>query len=232
MKKFVIFLVVVVGIAAAGFFWLSANLDGIVIGVVERAGTDATKTKVSLDAVDLNLAAGEASMRGLQIGNPSGFESENAISLGVISIKVDTSTLNKDVIVIEEVLIDQPIVAYERKDNDSNLDALKRNLGGGEASGASDYTGPKFIINSLKFRDGHVSVSGVREEIVELDLPEIALRNIGSAEGGATPKEIGVQVTQALTSAAVDAVAKEGLNKLVGDNVDKVKDKVKGLFGN
>lgn len=232
MKKFAIFLVVVVGIAAAGFFWLSANLDGIVKGVVERAGTDATKTRVSLDTVDLKLAAGEASMYGLQIANPSGFEAENAVSLGSISVKVDTSTLNRDVIVIEEVLIDQPNVAYERKDMGSNLDALRKNLGSGDAAGDAEYTGPKFIIKALKFRDGHVSVSGVREEVVELDLPEIALRNIGSAEGGATPTEIGVQVTQALSSAAVDAVAKEGLNKMVGDKLDQAKDKIKGLFGN
>lgn len=232
MKKFAIFLVVAVGIAAAGFFWLSSNLDGIVKGVVERAGSDATKTKVALASVDLKLAAGEASMGGLQIGNPQGYAGDYAFSLGTISVKVDTSTIRNDTIVIDEVIVESPQVFFERIGATSNIDDIRKNLSSGASSESSDYAGPKFIIKKMSFVDGHVSVTGVREEAVLLDLPAINLTNIGTAEGGATPTQIGVQVTKALSKATVDAVAKEGLNKAIGDKLDNVKDKVKGLFGN
>ncbi len=232
MKKFAIGLGIVLVIIVAGLFYVSSNLDSIVKRVVESEGSDATGTNVSLGGVELDLVGGKVVFSDLTVANPEGFKSDFAFSLASVSITVDTETLAKDVIVIKEIVIDKPVVSYELVDGSSNLDQIKKNVGGGAPASdeeAADYSGPKFIIEKVRFTGGTVNVSseGVVEKDMSTELAAFTLSDIGKAKGGATPGEIATELTKALTGSALDAVAKEGVKGLL----DKAGDKLKGLFG-
>ena len=105
MKKILIGVVVVVVALAGVITYIFLNAGDIVKQVVEEVGSDATKTKVTLNSVDLSLQSGEAALIGFQMGNPEGFKSPKFMSFGLVSVKIDTGSLSEDVIVIKEVVI-------------------------------------------------------------------------------------------------------------------------------
>ena len=121
----VVVVLVVVGVAV---FLLYSNLDSLVKTAVEDVGTQATGAKVSVANVELSPTDGKGSMRGLIVGNPSGFETDHAVKLGEISVFVDIATLTGDTIVVKEVVIAGPEVIYEMGGSGSNLDTIKSNV--------------------------------------------------------------------------------------------------------
>jgi uncharacterized protein involved in outer membrane biogenesis len=232
VKKLGIGLIVVIGLIALGFYWVTSNLDGIVKQMVETYGSEATGTKVTLEGVEIDLVGGTVALTGLTVANPEGYAAEHAFSLATISVSVDPQTLAEDVIVVKEVIIDKPEVTYELKGTKSNLDEIKDNVSGGGSSGdgeAEEYSGPKFIIDKVQFTGGTVNVStdGIVQEDMSTELEAFTLRDIGKSKGGVTPQEIATEMTAALTGSALKAVTKEGVKGVL----DKAGDKIKGLFG-
>ncbi len=150
MKKWLLFggggiVVVIAGV----IYFVISNLDSIVKEAVERIGTEVTKAKVTLVEVEISTTSGKAALRGLTVGNPAGFHTDNVFELGEVSITVDTSSIGSDIIVIKEILIAGPKVTYELGSDGSNVDAIKKNVeaftggssGGGSSSGAGDDDG-------------------------------------------------------------------------------------------
>jgi hypothetical protein len=254
MKKVLIILGVLVvlgGIAAA---LLIGNLGGIIKGVVEKVGTDATQAPVTLETVDISLTSGSGKLENLVVGNPESFQSEYAMSLGVISVDIDTSTLSSDVIVIKEIVIESPQVIYEVALGSTNIGTIQENvaayaagLGGGGAGGeepASDDAaggeGKKVIIENLYIRNVRVAVSAsfLGGKDAGATIPEIHLQDLGKKNGGATAGEVASRVLDALSDSVIDVVAdldldglsdalkgqSEGLLKKAGESLG-------GLFG-
>lgn len=214
--------VVVLVVAGAAVFFLYSNLDSLVKTAVEDVGTQATGAEVSLATVELSPTDGKGSMRGLIVGNPSGFETDHAVKLGEISVSVDIATLTGDTIVVKEIVIAGPEVIYEMGGGGSNLDTIKSNVesfvqsaGGGGSSGGDSSGGEsekKIIIDDLYVRDGKVSVSAsfLGGKALGAPLPDIHLEDVGKEEGGASPAEVAQQITEAITGSAGKAVGSIG----------------------
>ena len=113
MKKILIGVVVVVLLAVGGVVYFASNLDSIIKAAVEKFGSEATKTQVTLSSVDLTIKTGAASLNGFRMTNPAGFKTDQAMSFGTVSVKIDTGSLTSDVIVIKEVVIAAPDITYE-----------------------------------------------------------------------------------------------------------------------
>ena len=84
------------------------NLDKGIKTAVETLGPKYTQAEVTLNKVDLSLKSGKGTLSGLVVGNPVGFKTGQAFSLGEISVQVDTSTVTKPVIVIQQIRIMAP----------------------------------------------------------------------------------------------------------------------------
>ena len=81
MAKLVkIVLALVLGI---GVFVLMTLGTGIKT-VVETLGPEMTQAQVTLSSAKISLLSGDGRLKGLVIGNPEGFDTENAFSLGEI----------------------------------------------------------------------------------------------------------------------------------------------------
>ena len=254
------FAIVVIAIAGAAYYFAS-NLDSLVKAVVERYGSEATQARVTLKAVELSPTSGSGRLQGLVIGNPKGFNTAEAISLGDIQITLDISTLQSNPIVIKQVLITQPAVTYEYAASGSNLEAIQKNVqayaakfGGGQqpatpqgstASGSKTDAAAerKVIIERLVVTDGKIGIShaALQGRSLSSPLPTIELKDIGKDKGGASPAEVAEKVIGTI-SAQASRVASSDLQKQLGAALKEqagnvggaaggAAEKLKGLFG-
>lgn len=260
MKKLLIYgggavVVVVIAVVAGGIFFAG----DIIKKTVETLGPELTQAEVKLDKVDLSITTGEAALTGLLIGNPKGFKTPHTFRLGKVAVKIDTGTIGKDTIVINEVIIDAPDVIAEfqkfsfnpLKANASIQEALqtsnfiaiqnnvdqyiKANTGGGSSAPAAESKsggeGPKLIIE--KFRMTNVKVRAVSQSGLSLDtsLPpfSIALNNIGKKEGGLPPAEIAAVLIPAVQKEVTKAITGD-LIKTATEMVGKLGDAAKGAL--
>lgn len=225
--------VLLVAVVAVVVF-VFGNLDSLVKDVIEEQGTRVAGVPVSVSGVKIEVLDGRAAINGLTVGNPSGFKSDSAMSLGGISVALDTASVSQPVIVIKEISVDGPSVTYELMPGGNNIgtiaDNVKKNSGGGSSSSApsskeSSGTDKKLIIETLKVRGGKVTVAASllnQGKTLEARLPDITLRDIGKKSGGATPEEVAAEVMAALTDAASRAAASIG----VGKTLEALKDRL------
>jgi hypothetical protein len=252
IKKILLGLVVlaVIALAAIYFFGSSALNKGIKSGV-ETYGPRVTLTSVTLADVNLSILSGSGTLKNLNVGNPEGYKSESIFALGQIDLKVDTSTVFSDKIVIEHIIIKKPEISYEKTFTSSNLKQLMENIEAftGPASGdepeAETDAGTKkqVVIKKLIIEDAtvYVGLMGVGQTV---PLPRIEMYNIGEeGEQMSMVEVMDLVLTKVLQSigsaivnagdlggAAVDALRTQGLEK-AGQATEKVGESIKGLFG-
>ena len=227
------------------------NLDKGIKAAVETLGPELTQSSVTLNDVDLSLTSGEGSLKGLVVGNPAGFKTPNAFSLGEIFIAIDPESVTTDTIVIKSIRIVAPEITYESAKGGTNLDQLQKNVE--QALGASDgassdasegatdessATTKKLIIKDLNITDGKISYSNplLGDKPISLPLPAIKLTGIGERSGGASAGEVVKQILEAINKNAAGAVTNSGAlkdlgNKIKGQATEKVQEKLKGLKG-
>jgi uncharacterized protein involved in outer membrane biogenesis len=217
MKRFLLIGggVIVVVIAAIVVF-LFTGLGSAVKTAIESIGSEATKTTVTLNEADVSITSASGALRGLVVGNPSGFSGPHAVKLDEISVTLDPASVTGDAIVLKEVVVNAPAVAYEILASGNNIDAIRANVdayanaqGGGGSSSGSGGSGTKLIIENLYIRNGRVDVSSnlLQGRNLGTTLPEIHLTDIGKDKGGATPAEVAEQIVDALAQGVGGAVA-------------------------
>jgi hypothetical protein len=232
-----VLLVVVIG---GGVYYLYSNLDALVKAAIESYGGDATQTKVSVQSVKLSLTSGEGSISGLVIGNPSGFATPESLSLGSVSVKVDTNSVTKMPVVIKEVVIAAPSITYERGTSGGNLEKIQENVhryaGLDQSKPAAKPAGgkdeQKFIIENLYVRDGKIAIShsALQGRTLASGLPTIHLKDIGKDKGGASPAEVADKVLGAITQQA-SKIASVDLDKTLGQLKGAVGQQIQGVTG-
>lgn len=205
--------VILVVVVVAGL--LIVNIDPIVRTAVETYGSDITRAEVTLNEVDISPTSGTATLAGLSVGNPAGFETRHALRLGAVSVAFDITTVTEDIIVIHEIDIGAPEITLEIGPRGSNIDVLKRNAtaySGGAADGAggaaaSPRGGPRFIVENLHIRNGRVNIAAtlLSAQTISTALPDIHLKDLGRKQGGATAGDIILTVLESVGKAASDA---------------------------
>jgi hypothetical protein len=236
MKKILIGLAVIILLVVGALVYVYVNLDSIVKSTIEEAGTRVTLADVTVDGVSIETTQNSAAINGLVVGNPDGFNSDYAFSLGNISVRLDGSTLTSDTIRIIEVVVESPSVIYELGNGSSNIATIQRNVeafvqrvsgptgaGGADADTSDDAAGgTKIIIDNVYVRNGDVGVSAgfLQGKKLSTKLPEIHLTDVGKEDGGATPAEVAGEILTAINSSVFKAVSNlnvDGLLQGVGD---------------
>jgi hypothetical protein len=241
----VFIIIAVIGVAIWQIF---ANLDAIVASVIENVGTEVLQTPVKLKSVNLDLRAGKAGISGMTIKNLDGYSDPYVFSMDDIAVDIDTSSLGKNPLVIEEILIRQPkIFAEVNKDGVSNLQKLGNNIEASSTStkekqepAATDESGDelKLIIKKFRFEGGNLKASNQvnPDKKIDQSLPVISMENLGADKGGASGQEIAREMMRILVAQATREMLKAGLDRAVEKEkeklMDKAGDKLKGIFGN
>jgi hypothetical protein len=258
MKKVMIGLGVLVVLLGIVLWRVYANLDKIVAKVIEDVGTEVTQTAVRVGGIELDLLNGKAGLSQLSVANPAGFSDPQIFSLEAISVAIDVESVGSNPIVIDEIVVRQPRVAYEMNtQGTSNLDVLKKNVEGysaardtGDGTGAAtepqESAGEageetRFIIRRLHFDGGELNASSALhpDKPVKASLPGFTMSNIGESSGGATSEQIAQEVLDRLVRQARDAATKAGVDRLGKELQDRASEKfgdkvggaLKGLLG-
>ncbi len=243
LKVVLLGLVILVVIVAGVLFYIGSSLDSIVAAAIEKYGSEATKTEVTVDSVKLTLSEGAGVISGLSVGNPPGFSEPNVFALGKISTNLDIETLTQDPLVIEEIYVGAPQVYFEINEHgQSNVKVLQNNMTSTAtaqppAEPAKAEGEVKLVIRRLVIEGGTLDakVAAVPDLDRSAAVPRIELRNIGEKQGGATGEEIARVVLNELLKQVGVAVAKIGVNKYLdkkgGEVTQRVEDRAKEKLG-
>ncbi len=232
MKKLLATVAVLAAVAIAAYFALQNPLGRLVKLAVEEFGPEMTQAAVRVSSVNISATDGRGTLSGLFLGNPGGFKSDYALKAGTVEIELEPASLAKDVVVIRRILIDAPQIGYEKAGTITNFDAIQRNveayLGakGGKGEKAKQESGKRMIIGSFVIRNARVNYNGM----LELNLPDIELRNVGKRAGGATSAQVVKAIITELNTQLAIALAKAAVIGSVGGVVVGAGAALKGLF--
>ncbi len=200
------FLLILVGV----FVFTILNLGPVIKTAVNTYGPGMLKTEVTVADVDVSVFSGRARLDDFWLGNPKGFTTPRAIQVKRILVNIQESSLIKDTIVIDRIVVDNPEITYEIKGKSDNFRTLMENLKtratpepAPEKKPGADNKGKKLLIRDFSLKGGRVNlaVSGLKGQRVTAVLPDIHLQNIGRAGEGATPETVFMQIIQAVYGA-------------------------------
>ncbi|MEI6074601.1 MAG: hypothetical protein WCS94_03450 [Verrucomicrobiota bacterium] len=247
-----VLLLIVIGVLVAGLF-----LGNIVKVGMETVGPKVTQTSLKVDSVSVAIFSGSAGVNGLVLGNPEGFKTAQAISVGKAMVSLVPSSLLSDKIIVRSIEVRSPEITFEGNPfGANNLKKIMDNVNALVAGAKTDTNAPAktegakpakklevddFLISGAKV---HVSLTGMGGKEMTLPLPDIHLTDLGKNDAGITPaeliKEVLSQVTEGTFKAVASSVtdlgkgaanAAKDAGKAVGEGVSKLGKSLGGLFG-
>jgi hypothetical protein len=134
--------------ALAVVWWLVHSLDARVARALETVGSELLGTRVSVGAVDVDLRAGRATVRGVEVENPRGeklaFSKEPAIRCEEIEVTIEPASLaGGGPIVLSEVRVRAPRLSAEVTPGGVNLLELERRVSRASPAEWTRRAGPR-----------------------------------------------------------------------------------------
>ena len=198
------------------FFAVALSLGSIVKGGVNKVGPQITQTSVELGSAQVSPFSGQGTLSNLVVGNPPGWQSAHAFSLGQISMDVEPRSLMGDHLVINSIVIDQPDIIYETRLTSSNLQDLLKNIqestGSEKEPKTKDGKPMKIEVKSFRLQNAKLTAIAAGNSAT-VEMPAVVLENLGTKEGGLTPQQLAVAVVKEVTAQAVQAGASAAIEK-------------------
>jgi hypothetical protein len=228
-----------------GVLLVALCLDGIVKRAVETVGPRLTQVSITLDTIHIGVMSGSVKLKGLVVGNPSGYESSNAVSVGLAEISADVASALSDKIIIHTIHLESPEITLEGGFTKNNLFQIRDNLnsltqstgptGTNVQTTASGKPVKKLEVDDFLITGGQVHVrlngmAGLAGQELTVPLPDIHLQDLGKGPDGITPAELTRLVFNEVTSKTL-AAATGSLSHLGKGATDSVKKITSGLGG-
>lgn len=174
---------IVIGVVAIHLYFGAIVKNGVEFFTAKYLGLQTT-----IGDVDISFLSGTATIEDLAIKNPQGFSKNNAFYLKEFKIKLDLSTISKNIIRIDHILVRNPVVGFEKSRGISNLAAIHERVerfSGGQkrrTASSSSSSKKKVVIKHFKMWDGEVmaNLHGVK---LDVPIPNIEMYDIGAENG-------------------------------------------------
>jgi hypothetical protein len=223
LRRLILILIVLIVLALAGSYIF---LGAIIKKGVETTAPQITKTDVKLNSVTLSLFSGSGKIKGFVLGNPQGFKTPSAISVGTANLALEPKSLFGDKIIIRDITVDAPEITWESDLTAVNLKKILSNIeessgGGAKASdtnqpapAAKTESGPgkklevdNFLIKNAKV---HVNVNApvIGQQTANVNIPEIHLTNMGTNAEGITAAELSKKILAAIVEKSAQEAEK------------------------
>jgi len=219
MKKF---LLVTVTLLVLLFLGVTFTLDRIVKTGIESLGSEMTGTPVKVESVNISPISGEGTISGFTIANPEDFEGESMMRIGELSISLDVMSLLSDEILIHEIILIDPAFYVEQTVAGNNVLQILDNI---DATAESETSETSMIIERFYMENAGIYVGATFGEDVEASyvIESLELRNIGGENEN-------TDTIQTIANLA-DEIADEVLSEAVKNGFERIRDAVRGLFG-
>ena len=241
MKKLIIvaFVLLALGILVliAAFYF---SMNQLVKQGVERVGPGVTGTSMTLAGVKISPLSGKGEVREFVVGNPSGYQTPNALKVSKVHLGLAPTSLMGKKIVIKEVYVDGAELTYERSAGSSNIEDIRAHVEKilGEASGSEKEGQPsdgdrgegrKLQIDHLVMKNVKVKLSAgiLKGDAISLSLPDIELNDIGQGPEGATPAEVAKAVVGSIWKGLRGKLTDAGA--IVGKGIEKLGGSAEGI---
>lgn len=207
-------------LGGAGAVALSLVFGPAVKAAVETLGPRVAGAPMSLRSFSVSPFTGGVRLRGLVVGNPPGYKTPSAFELGDIRVRVNLRSLLSDTVVVEHVIVRKAAATYEFGPGGSNVAVIQKNAaafaGGGSGASSGGGTSNRVVIKDFRFEGGKARLSApfLAGKAVEVDLPDIRLKDIGG-DKGASPAQAAAEMIRAV-SGAVAGAGVEGLKGVGG----------------
>lgn len=205
---------------------------------LNNLGTSIVGADVKVEDVQLRPFRGKVYIKNLVVGAPEGFKTD-IFHLTTLDVDYDFWSLFSDTIVINEIIIEDPIVSYELKGLNSNIGKLMEHFETKqkEAKKTETTEAKKVIIKHFKFSGGKVQIASTTLGGAAIPLPVIELYGIGEKSGGVTALEATGEIIYSIGKGVIVA-AKDlalGATDVIGDTagatVNAVGDAAKAVGG-
>jgi uncharacterized protein involved in outer membrane biogenesis len=186
-------------------------LGSIVKSGVNNLGPKLTQSKVELAGATLSPLTGSGTLSGLTVGNPAGWSEGNAFSLGKVHVDVEPLSIFGDHVVINEIIIDEPVFNYETKIVASNIKDLLKNIekftgGGGKTAETKEGKPIRFVVKKFRLTNAKATL-GLGATAVPVPLPPASLDNIGVDRGGITADQLASEIMTSVLGSIVNGTA-------------------------
>jgi uncharacterized protein involved in outer membrane biogenesis len=209
-------------------------------------------TLLAFDLLSVEPLKGIAGISNLRVGNPQGFANEHLVMLQQFTLSLNPDTLLTDTLLIKEIKIDKPSVAYERKITTDNIKVFQAMIKGAFArreetlnKAMEDHDveaaeGEKVIIEHLLVEHGTVKAKISALPTASIPLPTIEMVDVGKEEGGASLGEASGEIFGAFYDAIIGVVANttgiagdalKSAGALTVDALGNLTDSLGGLVG-
>jgi hypothetical protein len=250
MKKIIWIIVIsVVVVVVAACAVIGLFLDKIVQKGVETVGPKIVQVPLTVDSIHVSLLTGSATVKKFIVGNPDGYKSAYAISVGEASVGVNPFSVFSGKIIAHKIEVKNPEITFEGGLSGNNLSQILDNVNstaknggptnttaGGKPKPAKKMEVDDFLITGAKVH-GTLNVFGREVTIPSLTIPDIHLTGLGTGSAGITATDLTKRVFEALTSATIKAVAKFGtdMGSNAGDigkqGINQLKSGIGNLLG-
>lgn len=229
--------VVLVAVLLLGGLWM---IDSIARRAIEEGGTYALGVPTVLEHADVGVATGRFKMRGLNIANPRGFDSDHFMRLDHGSVAVTLGSLRRDTVELGHLRLTGLDMHLLKKGGESNygklLDNLKRFESKDEEETKEDTgSGKKFFIRKIELTDlmVHVDVLPIGGAATRMHIPidSIVLTDVGSdSDQGVLMADLSGVIVKAVL-ASVASKAGDLIPGDIGKELTKGLAQLKGLTG-
>jgi hypothetical protein len=219
MKKLLIGLVAIVILLGIGSVVFLGKLDGVIADAINKYGSEALGTSVSVSAVKTDLKEGSISISGLNVANPPGYTQSSAFNMGEFSTKVDYEKQE-----IAEIVLRNPSINAELKGTQSNFKDLLDGLPESAPSSETESDGEEITltIQSLKLLSAKVNLTTDSIGNHSFVMADLVLKDITG-----TPSTIASSLTTKLTQHVNDQITKFAKKLVENKAVDKAKEVAK-----
>ena len=212
MIKKSMFIVVLIILAVVVGIYISC--DVIIKETAQKYGQEVLGLDVNIINISTSFSQRKISIKGVEIGNPSGFKEKNIFEFGEILVFINLKSVFKPVIEFESIVIDDAVVHYELGEHGNNIAGLQANIKKMSKHSSKDVKLPskKVIISSFKMNNAKITTITDKYGKKSLTLPNLHLQGIGVSEKGVTLVNASQQVIEAL----VATVMQVNLSDLIG----------------
>ncbi len=200
-----------VAVLIAAYIGVAYFLGSIVKTGVNSLGPKLTQARVELAGARLSPLTGSGTLTGLTVGNPAGWSEGNAFSLGKVHMDIEPMSIFRDHIVINEIIIDEPVFNYETKIVASNIQDLLKNIQkftgqGGKTPETKEGKSIKFVVKKFRLTNAKATV-GMGPSALPVPLPPASLDNLGVDRGGITADQLAGEIMASVLGSIANGTA-------------------------
>jgi uncharacterized protein involved in outer membrane biogenesis len=208
---------------------------------METIGPKVTQTSLTVSSVHVGILTGSAGVNDLVLGNPEGYKSPNAISVGKTAVRVAPFSALSDKIIIKSVEVRSPEITFEGNPfGANNLKKIMDNVNaftGGTTAKPADTNAPAPAgapkpAKKLEVDDFLITGAKVHFNGTTLPLPDIHFSDLGKGPEGITASDLIKRILGEITTATVKAVVSSAgdAGKALGGEAGKLGKSLGGLF--